>query len=431
MLELLDFKTVVTLLALLWVIIGFMSGKWSMGTVAMTALMILEVTKVLSFEEAFAYVSSNNVIMVASTFILSGALQKTSLVTRLRHWMLAHATNGTAIVAMYLFACVILVNFVMPTALIAMLLPFMTALDEDSKVQPTHLLFPGAAMAHASQGSLPLGNTLTGFVTTNAILAANGATGEAGPFSSVILGFPAMILTFAYFVFIGWKLFPAHGMDTSTLKEYKDKETTIPKWQETLIYVCFIGTMLLIVIKSMWSALPIDLYVIAIIADLILCLTKCISVTDVRNSMNLDTLFMLIGVLPLATAMQNSNAATIVSTGIIKLLGGNPSYPVFLLAFLLVIGVLTQLMSNSATGGVFRPLAIITAVALGYNAVGIAVASNLVAAAAMLTPMASPSIAIAYGAGNYTQKDIFKACFPAFIIHTLAVFVMTLIVYPA
>jgi len=38
-----DFNTIVTLLVLLWIIIGFMSGKWSMGTVAMTGLIILEV----------------------------------------------------------------------------------------------------------------------------------------------------------------------------------------------------------------------------------------------------------------------------------------------------------------------------------------------------------------------------------------------------
>ena len=54
--------TIITLLVLGWIIIGFMSGKWSMGTVAMTGLVLLEVTGVLTFEEAFAYVASNNEI---------------------------------------------------------------------------------------------------------------------------------------------------------------------------------------------------------------------------------------------------------------------------------------------------------------------------------------------------------------------------------
>ncbi|MCI9402761.1 MAG: hypothetical protein HFF04_03700 [Oscillospiraceae bacterium] len=424
--------TIITLLVLGWIIIGFMSGKWSMGTVAMTGLVLLEVTGVLTFEEAFAYVASNNVIMVASTFILSGALQKTSLVTRLRHWMLAHAKNGTAIVAMYLFACFFMVQFVMPTALVAMLLPFMNALDKDSEVQPSNLLFPGVVVAHAAQSSLPLGNALTGFVTLNAILEANGAPGDAGPFSTILVAFIPAVLTYLYYVFVGWKLYPKRTYDTSAIKEYKDKETTIPKWQETLIYVVFIATMVLIVLKSALPKLiPVDLYMIAIIADIILCLTKCMSVPDVRNSMNMDTLFMLIGVLPLGTAMQKTGAAEIVGNTIVKMLGGNPSYPVFLLAFMVVGGILTQFMSNSATNGVFRPLAIITAVTMGYNATGIAIACGLMTTAAMLTPMGSPSLAIAYGAGQYNQKELLKANLPAFVIHTAAVFVMTLILYPA
>ena len=427
-----EFTTIVTLLVLVWIIIGFMSGKWSMGVVAMTGLVILEVTGVLTFKEAFEYIASNNVIMVGSTFILSGALQKTSLVTKLRHWMLAHAKNGTAIVAMYLIACVVMVQFVMPTALIAMLLPFMNALDKDSEVQPSNLLFPGVVVAHASQNALPVGNALTGFIMLNAILEANGAPGNAGPFSTIKVGFVPCVLTLLYFIFIGWKRFPKRGYDTSAIKEYKDKEVTIPKWQETLIYVTFVTVMVLIVLKSaLPDLIPVDLYMIAIIGDVILCLTHCMSVADVRNSMNIDTLFMLTGVLPLGTAMQKTGAAEIVGNGIVKLLGGHPSYPVFLLAFMIVGGILTQFMSNSATNGVFRPLAIITAVTLGYNATGIAVACGIMTTCAMLTPMGSPSLAIAYGAGQYNQKELIKACLPAWIINTAAVFVMTLIFYPA
>ena len=422
---------IITLLVLGWIIIGFMSGKWPMGVVAMTGLAILTLTKVLTFQEAVAYFSSNNVIMVGASFIMSGALQKTSLVSNLRKWMLKHATNGTAVVAMYLFACYIMVQFVAPTALVAMLLPFMNALDKDSKVQPSNLLFPGVVVAHAAQSSLPLGNALTGFVTLNAMLEANGATPDAGPFSTIMVAFIPGVLTYLYYVFIGWKLFPKRSYDASAIKEYKDKEITIPKWQENLIYIVFISSMVLIVLSSMIKNFPIDLYMIMIYGDLILCLTGCLKVPDVRNSMNIDTLFMLCGVLPLATAMQKTGAAEVVGNTITKLLGGNPSYPVFLLAFMIVGGILTQFMSNSATNGVFRPLAIMTAVTMGYNATGIAIACGLMTTAAMLTPMGSPSLAIAYGAGGYSQKELLKANLPAFVIHTAAVFVMTLILYPA
>ncbi len=200
-----------------------------------------------------------------------------------------------------------MVQFVAPTALVSMLLPFMNALDKDSKVQPSHLLFPGVVTAHAAQSSLPLGNALTGFVMTNAILEANGWTGPmtgpmTGPFSTIIIALPAGIAVYLYYVFIGWKLYPARGYDTSAIKEYKDKESTLSKGKENFIYIVFVTTMVCIVVKSLWDGFPVDLYMIAIIADILLCLTKVMSPIDVRNSMNTDTLFMLVGVLPLATA---------------------------------------------------------------------------------------------------------------------------------
>jgi di/tricarboxylate transporter len=334
------------------------------------------------------------------------------------------------VVAMYLFACVILVHFVAPTALISMLLPFMNALDEDSKVQPSHLLFPGVVTAHAAQSSLPLGNALAGFVTANAILEANGAEPTLGPFSTIIVALPAMIVVYLYYVFIGWKLYPARGLDASAIKEYKDKETTIDKKTETLIYVVFVATMLGIVLNSIVDNFPIDMYIMPVLACVILGLTKTMNGKEMRDSMNTNTMFMLIGVLPLATAMQKSNAAQIVADAIVKVLGGHPSYPVFLLAFMIVGGILTQFMSNTATNNVFRPLAIITAVSLGYNAAGVAVACGLMTTAAMLTPMGSPSLAIAYGAGGYTQKELLKANLPAWILHTIVVFIFTLIFYP-
>ena len=424
-----DFNTIVTLLVLLWIIIGFMSGKWSMGTVAMTGMIILEVTKVLEFGEAFAYFSSNNIIMIGGMFILSGALAKTSIVSKLRAWMLQHASNPSAIVAIYFGACWLMVHFVSPLALISLLLPMMNALGEDSKVQPSHLLYPGSIMAHAAQNSLPFGNTLTAFVTINAMLAANGSTAEAGVLDKVFVVFPACLATYLYLVLVGWKHYPVHKVDTSKIKEFNEKKSDITPAQEKLIYAVFCAVMVLIVVANMVKGFPIDMYVIPAIADIILLLAGVMKVPDVRNAMNIDALFMLCGVLPLATAMQKSNAAQIVANAIVSMLGGNPSFPVFILAFMLVGGILTQFMSNTATYNVFCPLSIVTAMQMGFNPVACVLALSAMTTAAMLTPMSSPSVAIAYGAGGYTQKEVLKASIMPWIIHTAVVFVTILVLY--
>jgi sodium-dependent dicarboxylate transporter 2/3/5 len=427
--ELLDFNTIVTLLVLAWIIIGFMSGKWSMGAVAMTGLVVLEITKVLSFDEAFAYFSKNNIVMICGMFILSGALSKTSLVDKLRVWLLKHATNSTTMVALYFGACFIMVSFVSPLALISLLLPMMSALDARSRVQPSNLLYPGSVIAHASQSALPIGNTLAAFVTVNAMLEANGSHTTIGVFDKCLVVFPAALATYLYFVFFGWKKFHSTTIDESQIKEYKEKKSTISPAQEKLIYGVFIAAMLLIVVTNMVKNCPLEMYMVPIIADIILLLAHTINVKDVRDSMNIDSLFMLGGVLPLATAMQNSNAATLVAKSIENALGGHPTFPVFLIAFMLVGGILTQFMSNTATYNVFCPLAIVSAVNMGFNPGAVVLAINAMTTAAMLTPMSSPSVAIAYGAGGYKQGEVFKACIPAWIIHTAVIFITVIILY--
>ena len=62
--------------------------------------------------------------------------------------MVKHSGKGQLIVFAYMLTCVVIIQFSMPTALISMFLPFMAAFDQKSRVQPAHLLFPGAVLAH-------------------------------------------------------------------------------------------------------------------------------------------------------------------------------------------------------------------------------------------------------------------------------------------
>ena len=77
-------QLVITLVVLVLMIAGFLCGKFRLGLVAMTAATVLCLTGVLTFNEAYANFSNNNVVMIGGMFILSGALSKTSLVPNMR-----------------------------------------------------------------------------------------------------------------------------------------------------------------------------------------------------------------------------------------------------------------------------------------------------------------------------------------------------------
>lgn len=115
---------------------------------------------------------------------------------------------------------------------------------------------------------------------------------------------------------------------------------------------------------------------------------------------------------------------------IVKALGGNPSPLAIMIAFYVVGATLTQIMSNTATYNVLIPLAIITCVSRGVDPRGVVLAISCGTTGAMLTPMSSPSIAIAFGAGGYKIKDVFLACLPLWFLYGITVIIMANFRFP-
>lgn len=414
---------IITLAVTIFLIVGFLSGKFKLGLVAMTAATVLCLTKVLTFSEAYANFSNGNVIMVGAIFILSGALGKTSLVPTLKELIMRNSSKSGLIVFLYFLANAILIQFSMPTALVAMMIPFMAAFGEESKIQPSHLMLPGAVVAHCWQGMFPG----TFFVMLNSYLEASGAPERLGMLDySKVVAIPALFALF-YMAFIGWKGFKPHKLvQTDSVKATAARSSLTPA-QEKLVYVVFILTFVGILFSNF---LPVDMQVIPVVADIILLYCGILDINDVKNYMNIDTLFMLAGVLPLATAMQKTGAGTVLADFILAILGGDPAPTTILIAFYIAGAVLTQFMSNTATQNIFVSLAVVTAVNLGLDPRAFCVSIFAGCTAAMMTPTASPSIAIAFGAGEYKIKDVVKVCLPLWIIYGALVLFMSNLIFP-
>ena len=419
---------ILTLATLVLVVIMFLSGKVSFGWIGMFCATFLCATGTLSFKDAYANFASTNVVMVSAMFILAGALSKTRLVDHVRTWIMSKGTSGRSIVFLYLLGSVLLTQLVSPLGVIAMLLPLTAALDENSPVQPSQLLYPGAVCSHASQAMIPIGAGLTYFVTANALMEANGATQRFTMFDKSAVVFVPAVVAFIYMAFIGWKHFPVIKIDASKIDGNRAKTAKdIDPKTEKKIYIVFILTMIAICFNS---HLPFPMYIIPIISDLVLGALGCINMKEAKQFVDFNTILMLSGLLCLATAMQQTGAAEIVADFIVNALGGDPSPLAIMIAFYVVGASLTQIMSNSATYNILIPLAIITCVNRGVDPRGVVLAISCGTTGAMLTPMSSPSIAIAFGAGGYKIKDVFLACLPLWFLYGITVIIMANVRFP-
>lgn len=420
-------ELVITLLILLGVIIGFISGKFRLGLVGITGAILLCLTGVLEQSEAFAYFANGNMTMIAGMFILSGALSKTHLVPAMRSFMMKRAGKGSTIAWMYFVACMVLIQFVLPTPLIGMTLPFMAILDEDSPVQPSQLLLPGTVLAFVTQGAAPFGIGTSFYGMFNGYLESGGASVTIGVLDyGKVLIVPA-IIALVYYGVIGWKRFPVRAIDSSMIGDVKDKEVTLSKGQETLVYVVFVAVVAMMILSDYT---PFDINVLPAAGAVILMFAGVLDLNDVKNTINIDILFMIGGIMAVASAVQKTGAGTLLADTLVNILGGNPSGIVVLATFYYAGALLTQFMSNIATMNIFAPLAVMTAVTMGLDPRAFCLAIAAGCNAAMLTPNASPSSAVAFGAGRYKIKDVLKVNLPLWIIYGIAVMFMATRLYP-
>ena len=151
--------------------------------------------------------------------------------------------------------------------------------------------------------------------------------------------------------------------------------------------------------------------VAALLAAGALVLLGVVSMEQAFRSVSWTTVVLVGGMIPLSLAMQETGAAEKLATGLTDVVGDSSSYA--LLAGLFVLtAVLGQLISNTATALIVIPIAVSSAVELGVSPRPVLMAVNVAAAAALLTPVATPANLMVMEPGGYRFGDYWKLGLP-------------------
>jgi di/tricarboxylate transporter len=120
--------------------------------------------------------------------------------------------------------------------------------------------------------------------------------------------------------------------------------------------------------------------------------------------------------IPLSTAMTQSGAAATLADSLVDTVGGSGDYA--LLAGLFVLtAVLGQLISNMATALIVIPIALETAKDLAVSARPLVMCVTVAAAAALLTPVATPANLMVMEPGGYRFTDYWKLGLPLLVLY--------------
>lgn len=142
-----------------------------------------------------------------------------------------------------------------------------------------------------------------------------------------------------------------------------------------------------------------------------LLLTRVVSIDQAYRSIPWTTVVLVAGMIPLSAAMNASGAADDLAGVLVDIVGDAGPYPLLIGVFVLT-AVLGQLISNTATILVVIPIAVAAAAELDVSARPVLMSLNVVASAALLTPVATPANMMVMGPGGYRFGDYARLGLP-------------------
>jgi di/tricarboxylate transporter len=145
---------------------------------------------------------------------------------------------------------------------------------------------------------------------------------------------------------------------------------------------------------------------------------RVLTIEEAYRGISWTTVVLVAGMFPLSTAMTETGAAARLADGLVDLVGGAGGYA--LLAGLFVLtAVLGQLISNTATALIVLPVAVQAAGDLDVSVRPVLMCVTVSAAAALLTPVATPANLMVMEPGGYRFSDYWKLGLPLLVLYGL------------
>lgn len=420
----------IILLAVFFVfLVMVLSGRVKLPVAAMLIPVSLEITGVLTPQEAWAGLTNSSVIMMFSMFVVATGFNKTNIIASLSKTVIKPGASDRQILFGLLVPGFLLGCIVNGTMTATIMLPIITAVCAEHKRPLSKFVYPLMALYGFWIGILPLGGNAASYLQSNAIINELGGVGQFTYFTPILIKLPfTIILTLITFIFLN-RLFPDLGnIPQSASAEQSGraggrrpvKEMT-PQQRKRAI-VIFSLTLIGVIIcaltkKPTWWPSTVGALAMVIFG-----------VMDDREAIqagSVPIIFLFVGTLPLATAITKTGADKVLNELFVSFTNGMSPFMIMVCMYL-VCFVLTQFLQNSTVSNIFRMLATVIAVQNGWNAMPMFLAAQQGTGNSFLMPTANTISVMMYETGGYNVKQWFKCG----IVYTIAHFIIFCLYIP-
>ena len=187
------------------------------------------------------------------------------------------------------------------------------------------------------------------------------------------------------------------------------------------------GIMAGVVISVLGGWLPI--YIAAVIGATLMVLSRCLTMEQAYRAIDWRAIFLIAGMLPLGTAMQESGAAQFLAQLTMQVFG--PLGPWWVIGGLYVVTAAgTMIIPTAALVVLMSPIVLSTCADLGIAPHTAMMAVAMAASASFTSPISHPANILVMGPGGYRFADYLKLGLPLTVVVFIAVMLLLPLLWP-
>ena len=418
-----------TLIVLAVMAVLFVTEIIPLAITSLGGAITLGLMGIITPKVVFSGLSDSTVVLFAGMFVVGAALFYTGLAQKIGETVVSHAgTSENGLMLAIMLVTATMSAFLSNTGTTAALLPVVVGICAVAKIPASRQLMP-LAFAAGIGGIITMVGTPPNIIVSGTL--SKFGIEPFGFFEFAWIGIPLTVATIVFMMLVGKHLLPKHEITDAGDVEQEVAAEDISNDPKKQLYS---GLILLGVIIAMILGDPLKTYfginlplsMVAVIGAMLCVLTGCLNEKQAYTSIDWVTIFLFAGMMPVATALDQSGAGKMIADAVIGVMGSNPS-PYFATAVLFILScIMTQFMSNTASCALLAPIGISIAQGMGADPHAVLMAIGVAASCAFGTPVGTPPNTLVLGPGQYKFTDYVKAGVPLILV----CFVVSLIIIP-